>query len=422
MMASFTGNPHSISSVNANEYSDIIEGKKRVVHEEFLVYHHQLSAKESQICSQLDAVCNTESDKFQRSLQPTDDMIKFLTSQVKDLQIRFQEKNMLQYVEMHLAGMHQFLEEKNLLEKSPPILSIKLKFDPNFRDIFDKICNIEQISIFRYDAYPVKYSHKQTPNESVEALAIDTATNRLFALVKSTTSCVKIFNTNDLTEVATFADQKIMFPNNLAIVGEYIFIVCDRSILKLTKSSIAIIDLVSSQTTYSGLAINYVGPTLYIGVAEKLMLNVFDLELKQIKVVQLRTSDETKHRKHTRIQHICIVQLELYILFSNTNHPFQSFTLNGDPLRCIIPETALTEGRRFCFDHHVNIFITDREGHRLKMFSNEGKLLHTIGHEGTAPGNFLYPTGLAIDESGSLFVTDGKDNAMLQKFVVIKPY
>lgn len=418
-MSSF---PHSMQSLSNSEYSDTIDAKKRMVREEFILYHHQLTAKEEQICNQLEGVAISESDKFHGSLQPTDDMINFLTSQVEELQSRFEEKNMLHYVETYLTGMQQFLEDKKRLEQSPPILSVKIKFDRNFSDLVDRLCTIEQISVFRYDPYPVKYRHKQTPNESVEALAIDTETNKIFALVKGTVSSVKVFNGVDLVEENCFVDQKIMFPNNLAIIGGFIFIVCDRSILKLVKNPIGIVEIINNQITFSGVAISYIGPSIYVGVAEKLELNVFNMELQQVKVVQLKASDESRHRKHTRIQQIDIVRTELYVLFSNTNHPFQSFTLDGDALRCIISELALKEGRRFCFDHHLNIFITDREAHQLKIFSNEGVLLHTLGHEGRSPGNFLFPTGLAIDEQGNLFVTDGKDNAMLQKFVVIKPY
>ena len=419
-MASFTmgSNPNEPK----NEYSETINGKKRTVHEEFQTYHLLLDAKEAQICTQLDGICILENDKFHGSLQPTSDMIRYLASQVENLQLSFQEKNMLHSVEYYIVGLLQVLEEKKRLEQSPPILSIKLIFDPKFRDLLDRCCNIEQISVFRYDPYPAKFRNKQTPNESIEALAIDPESNRLFALVKSTASCIKILNTDELTELATFADQKIMFPNNLALCGEFIFIVCDRSLLKLTKLPLAVIEIANSQSTFSGLAINFINPSVYIGIAEKLVINVFDIDLRQIKVIQLKTSEQTKHRKHTRIQHICIVQSELYVLFSNTNHPLQSYTLNGEVLRCIIPETLLKEGRRFCFDHHLNIFITDRDAHELKMFTNEGIIVHKMGHEGCTPGNFSFPTGLAIDDTGSLFVTDGKDNAMIQKFVVKKPY
>ena len=207
-MSSF---PHSMQSLSNSEYSDTIDAKKRMVREEFTLYHHQLTAKEEQICNQLEGVAISESDKFHGSLQPTDDMINFLTSQVEELQSRFEEKNMLHYVETYLTGMQQFLEDKKRLEQSPPILSVKIKFDRNFSDLVDRLCTIEQISVFRYDPYPVKYRHKQTPNESVEALAIDTETNKIFALVKGTVSSVKVFNGVDLVEENCFVDQKIMF-------------------------------------------------------------------------------------------------------------------------------------------------------------------------------------------------------------------
>ena len=421
-MASFVMSSQSNPNEDKHNYSEVINGKKRTIHEEFQTYHHQLEAKETQICNQLDGICISENDKFNGSLQPTNDMIQYLSSQVENLQVCFQEKNMWHNVQYYIVGLLQVLEAKRRLEQSPPILSVKLTFLPNFRDMLDKCCNIEQISVFRYDPYPAKFRNKQTPNESIEALAIDPETNRLYALVKSTVSCIKVLNTDELTELVTFTDQKIMFPNNIALCGEFIFIVCDRSLLKLRKDSIAVIEIANSQSTFSGLAVNFLNLSVYVGIAEKLVINVHDMDLRQIKVIQLKTSEQTKHRKHTRIQHISIVQSELYVLFSNTNHPLQSYTLNGDVLRCIIPETMLKEGRRFCFDHHLNIFITDRDAHELKMFTNEGILIHKMGHEGCSPGNFSYPTGLAIDDTGSLFVTDGKDNAMIQKFVVKRPY
>ena len=412
--------PHPNPEIGT-EYTATVDGKKRRIHKEFLTYHRLLEIKENQVCRELDAICLTESERFQGTLHSADDEIRMLSTRIEDLQASFQQRNMLQRAEYYLTGLQQVLEERQQLESSPPILSIKMRFGAHTAELLDATCEIEQVKLFRYDPYPESYRPKQTPNESIEAITIDFELKCIFAIVKSTVSSIRVYNTHNLDEEVVFSDQKIMFPNNLAVAADFLFVVCDRSILRLSKRPISVLSIVNSSVTLSGIAVNYSNPCLYLGVAERLVINVYSLELDQIKSLQLKTTEESKHRKHTRMQHLYILHEELYILFTNTNHPLQAYSLEGEVLRCIISESLLKEGRRFSFDSHLNIFITDREAHQLKIFSNEGILLHRIGQEGTALGRFMYPCGLAVDENGSVYVTDGKDSALMQKFVV-KPY
>ena len=50
------------------------------------------------------------------------------------------------------------------------------------------------------------------------------------------------------------------------------------------------------------------------------------------------------------------------------------------------------------------------------MFSSEGDLIATIGHEGTEPGEFHTPHGIDVDREGRIVVVDRKYTHKLQFF------
>ena len=56
-------------------------------------------------------------------------------------------------------------------------------------------------------------------------------------------------------------------------------------------------------------------------------------------------------------------------------------------------------------------------GGRIQRFSDKGAFLSSFGEEGTGPGQFYAPHGLAIDSHGCLYVVDAF-NHRIQKFDV----
>ena len=70
----------------------------------------------------------------------------------------------------------------------------------------------------------------------------------------------------------------------------------------------------------------------------------------------------------------------------------------------------------FCLDSEQNILVSDWGHHAIKILSNSGELLHTIGREGNGKGEFIRPCGIAISNSGILFVLSDNPNYCLQLF------
>ncbi|MCJ7485828.1 MAG: NHL repeat-containing protein [Candidatus Aminicenantes bacterium] len=57
-------------------------------------------------------------------------------------------------------------------------------------------------------------------------------------------------------------------------------------------------------------------------------------------------------------------------------------------------------------DKEGNIYVLDGGNTRIQKFGPDGKYLATIGRKGQGPGEFISPSSLDIDEDGNLVVTD----------------
>ena len=66
-------------------------------------------------------------------------------------------------------------------------------------------------------------------------------------------------------------------------------------------------------------------------------------------------------------------------------------------------------------DDDGNIYVTGWESHRLYKFNSDGKLVKSVGGEGTSTKQFKYPCGIAVSKDHKLFVCD-RDNHRIQVF------
>ncbi len=61
-------------------------------------------------------------------------------------------------------------------------------------------------------------------------------------------------------------------------------------------------------------------------------------------------------------------------------------------------------------DKDGNIYVVDTLNFRVQIFSPEGRFLHTFGKVGRAPGQFFRPKGIGIDSEGHIYVADAAFN------------
>lgn len=63
-----------------------------------------------------------------------------------------------------------------------------------------------------------------------------------------------------------------------------------------------------------------------------------------------------------------------------------------------------------------DVYVPDTHYHRVMVYSPKGELLRQWGGKGTEPGQFIYPTDIAFDSKGNVFVSEYGDNDRVQVF------
>ena len=57
-------------------------------------------------------------------------------------------------------------------------------------------------------------------------------------------------------------------------------------------------------------------------------------------------------------------------------------------------------------DSRDRLYVADTRSHNIKAFDKDGKFLFTIGKRGSGDGEFNFPSYVAVDKNGRLYVTD----------------
>jgi DNA-binding beta-propeller fold protein YncE len=56
------------------------------------------------------------------------------------------------------------------------------------------------------------------------------------------------------------------------------------------------------------------------------------------------------------------------------------------------------------------VFVGITNNHRVVAYSSEGERLGEFGEQGSAPGQFLYPQGIAMASNGLIYIADSGNN------------
>jgi sugar lactone lactonase YvrE/ABC-type spermidine/putrescine transport system permease subunit II len=69
-----------------------------------------------------------------------------------------------------------------------------------------------------------------------------------------------------------------------------------------------------------------------------------------------------------------------------------------------------------------NVYVPDTHYQRVMVYTPDGKLLRKWGSAGHDPGQFIYPTDIAFDSKGNVFVGEYGDNDRIQVFTPAGDY
>ena len=212
----------------------------------------------------------------------------------------------------------------------------------------------------------------------------------------------------------TIKTQGMPSPDSITVSLHHLFVSCGhlQTIYKLDKVSGDILCRVETGCIMYGLSIDT--DTLYAGMYGANSISHLSVEdLGSVGITPLNSPHITED---TKLWDIRLAPSLFIVLFRKCPYSVQSFSRDGTLMRSIVSQEQLIRAYHFCLDRHMNIIISDTDAHNIKVFNREGQLVTTIGQEGTEPGQFQSPQGIAINREGLIVVVDLKNSHKLQFF------
>jgi DNA-binding beta-propeller fold protein YncE len=107
------------------------------------------------------------------------------------------------------------------------------------------------------------------------------------------------------------------------------------------------------------------------------------------------------------------------------NHRVQKFTSNGGYLTQWGSQgsgnSQFKYPTRVAVDGSGNVYVADTDNHRLQKFTGDGQYITQWGGYGSGNGQFARPHGIALDSHGNVYVAD-RENNRIQKFTNMGNY
>jgi DNA-binding beta-propeller fold protein YncE len=182
--------------------------------------------------------------------------------------------------------------------------------------------------------------------------------------------------------------------------------------------AVFVFDLAQKQFTKIGAQENLARPVdialnaqeqLYVVEQEKKGISVFDRQGKKIQFIT--------HPGIERPTGIALDRERGKIYLADTGHTksrlhnVKVFDLRGELIGTVGREKGSEPGQ-FLFptylavDPQGNLYVTDTLNSRIQVFDPDGKYLRTVGGRGSAWGMFDKPKGVALDSFGNVYVAD----------------
>ena len=211
--------------------------------------------------------------------------------------------------------------------------------------------------------------------------------------------------------------QLIVF--SIAIHGDSVYFCCpcDHSVSKYSLTKMCRIKRIAGEGSNSGqfnspdnLTTDTIG-RVFIADTDNDRICIHDPDLNHLRNIT--------HQSMFRPTDVNISRDCLYVLCKNYNPCMHVLTLEGDKLYSLI---TCGEGMDvlgptfFCFDPLNNFVMSDSKSQSIRVFSQQGNLLHTIRREGNQSGIFNAPLGVAVTPSGRLVCVSWNNDYRLHIF------
>ena len=321
-----------------------------------------------------------------QTLQQLTDSKTHLQTEMKENVLRSMREKMVEDIEIKIRQLEVVERE------------VELMFECDTRQLEETISVLGQL--VEREIIPIpNYSALQEPRISVgkigrgqgelyypEGIAFDERTQLIYVVngvrFSSYRSIIVFSVTGEY--INTFCEGQLSIPMGIAISGDEVYVSdsYSNSIFHFKLPGFELISKVGKKGTGKG---EFSFPR-QLTVAPNGSVFVADTNNNRI-VVMTNSLKFQQTIKHTSMTEPCDVKLldnKVFVLSSSDNPCLHVFSRSGEKLRSFITRgeqgnEQVKRGYFFCLDKQQNILISDYKDNSIKVFSQEGALLYTLG-------------------------------------------
>ena len=415
--ASLFGVSNKLQS-KVNSFREMIERKKLEVRRVSKEMRSLIETKEEEIIRDLDVILEEVNTKVERKKIETQKVIEEIETLRKEMERKIRK---LKTTSIQLTQISEEIDSiKSEMDIDIPNVKLTWRVD-EFKDCINRMCRCDQqILVYNEDTrYQLKWSKCEFgsgDNQLYTPCPWGIATNPMNENIYVADQCnlrVQIFF-REGEWIRSVKDEEMKYPYNIIFHNQSIYVQCSTAILKLNEFTEKKEKSKSYGFDLRGICTDNIH--IYVGQWKGMNLIVLTLDL----IVENRIFLKTDFcNQNPEIRDISLSQELFYILLYETEFPIQVFSREGILTRCVVKKDSINSAHCFCLDQQHNIFVADNGDSKVKIFSNEGKLLTQFGHKGSEKGQFSYIRGILVDEFGSIVTVDCKNSDCLQVFTII---
>ena len=218
--------------------------------------------------------------------------------------------------------------------------------------------------------------------------------------------------------ITSFGQDVLSNPWGISVNKDYIFVTdtTNNSLFKFRKNTLELLNSTKGSEELqlsgpSGLCIDTNGDVFLADCLTRRIVIFFES-------LQFKSNFGT--HKFVRTQDVKLTP-DCVVVLDRSPKCVHIFSRDGDYLSSCISQgeeqnSLVCLPRFFCLDLSGNIMISDRYHHCIKIFTQSGGLIHSIGRKGNKKGELIEPHGVEISKSGVIFVVSYNPNYSLQCF------
>ena len=382
------------------DLSEQMELKKEEVRSNFQQFHDLLFVRENFVLKEMDDIITLARQEVAEKKETLQELYNTRDS----LENTLTEKNLKKY------PVDQENETASPLARGIEVSCIELEWNrEKLEQSVIEICNV--VCLREKPSTRVNYSSKLSPVWTRDGTSSGGVTNPMQIVVDTTTqnifvadisaSRIQVFSRegNHLYKISTSP-----YPIGIALTNEYIFVSTDNKlVLKIEKSSNKPIKSVDTDNQVFGIEAN-TNTDIYVCEYSNQSVIVLDNDLKFHRRIKLKSIQVISDIYTNSVK---LYGENMYVMFGGHSPIFhlRIFTLDGELVRCLMRESEIGWSFFFSFDQSGNIIVADWGANQIKIFSQEGEVLHAITSDMLPEDQkFNCPFGVDINQRKKIII------------------